>query len=407
MAVNTLANTSVVARECLRILKNMLVFAKGVSRTYEGEFTSNMNRGYEPGATINIRRPPRYTYRAGRVAVPQATNFQTIPLTLSQGGVDLQFSAFERTLQISDPNVQKSLQAAVAQVANEIDRQGLDLVRRTVANTVNVDAAFAQPTTQAQALTLITGAGRFLDDNAAPRDGNRNLVLSTGLNANLVQGLAGLFNNSSTLGKQYGVGVVMDSIGFNVGMDQNTARQANGAATATNINGANQTGSAITVVAVAGGTLTQGTVITLPGVFDVNPVSRVSTGRLKQFVVTADALVGATTINISPAVIPSGVLQNCTASPTTAQPYVILGNTNAAADVSVAFHQDAFQLAMVPMFVPEGQNAKVSQMSDQGLTVKVTEYYDGGNDLSNMRLDVLFGWATTYPELAVRLQTNG
>ena len=59
----------------------------------------------------------------------------------------------------------------------------------------------------------------------------------------------------------------------------------NGAATATNINGAGQTGSSITVNAVAGGTLAAGTVITLPGVYAVNPQSRVSTGVLAQFVV--------------------------------------------------------------------------------------------------------------------------
>jgi ABC-2 type transport system permease protein len=49
--------------------------------------------GYKPGATINIKRPPRYTYRAGRVAAPQDTVESTVPLTLSQGGCDLSFTA--------------------------------------------------------------------------------------------------------------------------------------------------------------------------------------------------------------------------------------------------------------------------------------------------------------------------
>jgi hypothetical protein len=264
-----------------------------------------------------------------------------------------------------------------------------------------------QPSTQAEALALATQSGRILDDNAAPRDGRRNLVLSSGLNASMVQGLAGLFNNASTIGKQYGVGMMVDSLGFNVGMDQNVARHTNGAATATNISGAGQTGSSITVVAITGGTLAAGTIITLPGVFDVNPQTRASTGRLKQFVVTADALLGATSIPISPAVTPTGAFQNCTASPTNGSPYVIQGSVNVSYDTSVAFHEDAFTLAMVPMFVPQDQNAKVSQESDQGFTVKVTEYYDGANDVSNMRLDVLFGWAATYPELACRIGTTG
>lgn len=408
MASNTLQNTQVVARECLRILKNQLTFSKGVNRRWEDEFTGNMSRGYEPGATINIRRPPRYTYRAGRVAVPQSTAFGTVPLTLSQGGCDLNFTSFERTLQISDSNIQKALNAAIAAVANEIDRQGMDLVRTRVANLVSVNATtMVQPATQAEALALFTGAGRLLDDNAAPRDGERNIVLSTGLNANSILGLAGLFNQAAAIGKQYNTGLVVDSLGFNVGMGQNTARHTNGAATATNINGAGQTGSAITVVAIAGGTLAAGTVITLPGVFSVNPQNRNSTGRLQQFVVTADALIGATTINISPAIVTTGAFQNVTASPTNGSPYVIVGNASQAYDCSVAYHTDAFTLAMVPMATPAAGNAKVSQVSDDGFTVKVTEYYDGGNDVSNMRLDVLYGWTATYPELAVRMATTG
>ncbi|MCK8259038.1 hypothetical protein LW999_17505, partial [Erwinia amylovora] len=81
-------------------LENMLTFASNVSRDWEDEFKSNQARGYSPGATINIKRPPRYTYRAGRVAVPQATVESTVPLTLSQGGTDLNFTGVERTLSL-------------------------------------------------------------------------------------------------------------------------------------------------------------------------------------------------------------------------------------------------------------------------------------------------------------------
>jgi hypothetical protein len=81
-----------------------------------------------------------------------------------------------------------------------------------------------------------------------------------------VGGFAGLFNGQAKLGRQYDSGLMVDSLGLSYAMDQNVAVHTNGAATATNINGAGQTGSTITVVAVAGGTLAAGTVITLPGV---------------------------------------------------------------------------------------------------------------------------------------------
>ena len=397
---NSLVTCSIVAKESLAILENMLGFSANVNRDWEQEFTSNMGRGYAPGNTINIKKPPRYTYRAGRVAAPQATTETTVPLVLQQGGADLNFTSNERTLSLT--KLESKLQAAMATVANEIDRQGLQLAHDTVFNALN--STYAAPSTQALAIGAVTDINRRLDEMAAPRDKQRALSLSPGLNANLVTGFAGLFNSQSQLSKQYGSGVMVDSLGLSYHMDQNVATHANGAATATNINGANQTGSAITVIAVAAGTLSKGTVITLPGVFAVNPQSRQSTGVLAQFVVTADVAAGAVSIPVSPAIVTSGAFQNVTASPTTAQPYVIFGAASTSYSTSIGYHKDAFTLASVPMWAPPGGKGviDVATESYKGLNIKVTQFYDGIQDNSIMRLDVLFGWAATYPELAVK-----
>jgi len=398
---NTLVTCSIVAKESLAILENMLGFSKNVNRDYESEFTSNMDRGYAPGQTINIKRPPRYTYRAGRVAVPQSTVETTVPLTLNQGGCDINFTSAERTLSLT--KLEDKLMAAIAPVCNEIDRQGLALAHYSVYNLVN--PAGALPNTAATAIAAMADMNRRLDEMAAPRDRRRALVMNPALNGALIQGFGGYFNSQATISTQNRTGLMSNqNFGFdNVALDQNVDVHTNGAATATNIAGANQTGSSVTVVAVAGGTLTRGTVITLPGVFAVNPQSRQSTGVLADFVVTADVLVGATSIPISPAIVPSGAFQNVTASPTTAQPYVIRGAASTAYGTNVAYHKDAFTLAMVPMWMPPKTGVMdVAQETHQGMTVKVTQVYDGVNDNSLMRIDVLFGWAATYPELAVK-----
>lgn len=397
---NVLATSSIVSKMALAILKNNLSFSQNVNRDWEDEFTGNMSRGYAPGATINIKKPPRYTYRAGRVAVPQATTESTVPLTLSQGGCDIQFTALERTISLT--RLEDKIMAAIAPVTNEIDRQGLQLAHYSTYNTLNPTGAV--PNTAALAISAMTTLAQRLDEMAAPRDRRRALIANPSLNASLVQGFGGYFNSPSKISDQYNTGMMSDSFGFVTGMDQNVDIHTNGAATATNINGAGQTGSNITVVAVAAGTLTRGTVITLPGVYAVNPQTRLSTGVLANFVVTADVAQGATTIPVSPALVTSGAFQNVTASPTTAQPYVILGAASTAYSTSVAYHKDAFTLAMVPMWAPPSGkgNVSVSQQSEDGYTVKVTEFYDAINDTSGMRLDVLFGWAATYPELSCK-----
>jgi hypothetical protein len=398
---NVLVTSSLVAKEALAILQNMLGFAKNVNRDWEDEFTGNQNRGYSPGQTINIKRPPRYTYRAGRVSVPQATTETTVPLTLNQGGTDLAFTSFERTLSVQQ--FEQKMQAAVAAVVNEIDRQGLDLARRATYNAVGTVGTY--PTSQASALQILTQGQQKLDEMAAPRDRQRSIVVNPAMNASIVQGLAGLFNSASTINKQYQSGMFVDGLGLNVAMDQNVTRHSNGTAVinTNTVSGASQTGSTLTTAAL-NGTLTIGTVFTIAGVNAVNPQSRTDTGSLQQFVVTAAAASSATSVSISPAITPTGAFQNVTASPANGATITILGAASASYDANVMYHKDAYTLAMVPMFEPlPNTGAKVTQMSDDGFTVKVTQFYDGVNDNNLMRLDVLFGWAATYPELACKV----
>jgi hypothetical protein len=392
------------AKEGLAILENMLGFASGVNRDWQDEFDGNQSRGYSPGTTINIKRPPRYTYRAGRVAVPQATTENTIALTLSQGGTDMSFLSVERTLSLQ--SLEQKLQAAMATIANEIDRQGLQVAYFNTANATNISsgAGGATPATSIAAVQIFTDANRKLDELAAPRDKQRMMVAGPALNASLVSGLSGLFNSQQPLSKQYGQGLVVDSLGMTFAMDQNCPAHSNGAATATNAAMTGQSGSSITVTAVAGGTLTKGTVISFPGVFAVNPQSRQSTGVLAQFVVTADVASSATSIPISPAMVTSGPFQNCTPS-TSSAAYTIYGAASTAYQQSFAFHKDAFTLATVPLWTPPAGKGVIdsSSASYKGMNMRVVQFYDGVNDNSIFRFDVLFGYAATYPELSNRI----
>ena len=403
---NTFATSSIVAKEALAVLENMLEFSKGANRAWESEFSSNMSRGYAPGQTINIKRPPRYTYRAGRTAVPQGTVETTVPLTLTQGGTDMNFTSAERTLSLVQ--LQPKIRAAMATVANEIDRQGLDLARTASYSAIASPAGLGTvPTTQAQALQFFTQLGQRLDEMGAPRDKDRSVVMNPALNGGMIQGLAGLFNSQGKISDQYGSGLVVDSLGFNVAMDQNVTVHTSGTQpagpTANAVNGAGQSGSAITVNGAAiTGTILRGTKVSFAGVFAVNPQSRQSTGVLAQFTVTADVAAAAVSIPIAPALTPSGAFQNVTASPANnAALTVFAGNTTYAANV--AYHKNAFTLATVPLYAPPSGKGviDVAQESYRGINLRVIEFYDGTNDNYIMRFDVLFGWAATYPELSV------
>jgi hypothetical protein len=65
------------------------------------------------------------------------------------------------------------------------------------------------------------------------------------------------------------------------------------------------------------------------------------------------------------------------------------------------FHKNAFALTMVPMVKPHGA-VEVGRQSYKGISVRVIPYFDGTNDDSNWRLDILYGVDTIDPRLAVR-----
>ena len=68
----------------------------------------------------------------------------------------------------------------------------------------------------------------------------------------------------------------------------------------------------------------------------------------------------------------------------------------------MVFHKNAFALAMVPLVSPPGA-VDVSRKTYKGTSVRLIPTYDGTNDKSNFRLDVLYGVKAIDPRLATRL----
>lgn len=71
--------------------------------------------------------------------------------------------------------------------------------------------------------------------------------------------------------------------------------------------------------------LCKGDVITISGVYTVNPFTKVDTGRLCQFVVTADVAAGENSceVPICPSIIPAGPYQNVTSEPKAGAPITL------------------------------------------------------------------------------------
>jgi hypothetical protein len=154
------------------------------------------------------------------------------------------------------------------------------------------------------------------------------------------------------------------------------------------------------------GILKAGDVFTIDGVFAVNTVTKEKLPFLRQFVVKADADSGASTgpaaLTISPPIITSGAQQTVDAAPADNAAITVVGTGGTEYRQNMTFHKNAFALAMVPLVMPAGATGG-SRQSYKGLSVRVQPYYDGTNDVSAWRLDMLYGVKAIDPRLAHRV----
>lgn len=153
------------------------------------------------------------------------------------------------------------------------------------------------------------------------------------------------------------------------------------------------------------GYLKKGDIFTVSDLYDVHPVTKARLSHLKQFVVMSDATTASSEgdVSIWPPMILSGAHQTCDLSTGTINDNTItyFGTASTPFRQNLFFHKNAFALTMVPMVKPPGA-LDVGRESRNGISVRVIPYYDGTNDDSNWRLDVLYGVDVVDSRLAVR-----
>jgi hypothetical protein len=396
------------------VLENELTFTSEVNREYDDQFSVV---GAKIGSTVNVRKPARFIGTTGPNLSVEDFNETSIPVTLNtQFHVDTQFSTADLALSL-DMFSDRVIKPGVAAIANKIDRDGLVLAKNNVANIVGT--AGVPPTSL---LTYLTGQA-YLDSEGAPRDGRRACIVEPFTSATIVDSLKGLFMPSQKISEQYEKGMMgTDSAGMRWRMDQNVVSQTFGSyATATlSTNTTTFTGSltsgwasssTITISAAsAAAPIQQGDVITIANVYAVNPQNRqpYGTNRLRNFVVTSAVTIasgGSASVTVSPAIITAGQFQNVFVSATSSSAVVTpFNNTGTVSPQNIILHRNAETLACADLELPMGV-VFAGRASDKelGLSIRVCRQYTINNDSIPCRLDVLYGWAMLYPELACRV----
>jgi hypothetical protein len=418
---NALSNIAevgkIIARETLAIVDNNL---SGVIDSFyrdpEAEFNTNVN-GYKKGDTVSYQRPADFTVRTTETRAAQDIVEGHVSFTVDQTyGVDFDLTSKEMNLKMDNRDGIKGLRRRV------IEPAAINLVNAVVADCLTefYRGVYNWVGTPGTRITTFAGFARGperLDEMAVPMD-NRFALLNPNDNWGLVGSQTALFIQDAAK-SAYRKGSLGELGGVDTYMTQTLPTHTVGPLGGTPlVNGASQNVTYVTAkdtwaqnlitdgwTAAAANRLKKGDVFTIANVFMVNPKTKANTGILQQFVVNADVSSdgsGNLTASISPPIIISGPHQTVNAAPADNAAITVLGTANTGYRQNLMYARTAFALCVVPMVIPPG-SVDHQRETHNGLSIKVGPVYNGTDNSSGWRMDMLWGRKLLDPRLATRV----
>ena len=364
---NTFATLQTIARQALPRLIDNLVFPNLVYRDFADDFAS-------VGDTIRVRRP--VTLQASEFDPSNGVSYEditesTVAVTLDKlVTVDAAATAVETAVNIDDLN-RVFVEPAAAALAEKINADGLklyaDVMNSVDCSTKNLAALAAVRKALNKAKVPVTGRVAVWDPEADAAFSQLDAIVNAEKSGS-VQAL-----REGSMGRVFGMEHYMS---------QGVAEHAAGltAATAVKVNGAVAKGA--TAIAVDGSALTgklrKGDMLTIGGT---------------AYTVTEDTAAAATNAIAEVKIFPAAQANIADNADVT----VKSGYT-----ANLAFHPMAFAYVTRPLYNPDGEGVASYVTSYNGISLRVTRGYDQKYKKSIYSMDVLYGFQTLYPELAVR-----
>ena len=406
-ATNTLLTNDVITNEALLVLRNNFVLVPRVAQTIDSLFGQV---GYKNGSTVRIRIPVRYAIAQGAGINLNNTVESQTSLTLLQSNIGVDFTTEDLKLSI-DLFADRILKPQIAQIASYIDQTGFELFYK--AQSLATPGAIVNGIPAAFTGADVAGMRPFNDIRARMREqscptSEVYVALTPSAMAGVVDSLKGLFQSATEIAEQYKTGLMAIGAGFEWLEAQTLPAFTTGSRPTTgatvNGNGSPVIGSSITV-ATAGATdsFTKGDKFCIDGVYAINPLTRVSTGKLQVFSVqaTATAVGSAVTLSVLPAINIISPDETVSAAAADGAAITFIGAANVTTDVNIAWHRDAFMVAFadLPTDLP-GAVSSMARDPETGVAIRMTKQYASDVDVVYYRADVLFGFQMVRPQLA-------
>ena len=398
MANNSLLTIDMITKETLRVAHEASQFIKTTDLQYDAQFAKE---GAKIGSALRIRKPNKYVRTQGtRQLVVQDSNEQQSTLTVAtQDHVGMSFYSSDLTMSI-DNFSKRYIEPAVKTLISGIESDFIAFATKSTYNLVGT------PGTAMTDLVVPSSARAKLNQGLAPKDGNRYVQCDSVAMGSLVNGLRGLFQDSSQIKEQYREGMIGRTGMADWYENERMWTMQNSADVAGEINAGTLT-NGITSLTVDGFSAAPvaGMVFTIEGTYAVNPETRAVLPNLQQFVVGT----GSTTTNIvfQPPVYwdstgPQAALQNCSGQPTDNDDITFVGAASTNYVQQLMYHKEAYQFVSADLPIMSDA-ARCSVQEYEGISMRVWEQSDINNDARVMRIDALYGFAALRPEWASRM----
>lgn len=405
---NSILTPTMITREAARVLHQQCNFLGNINKQYDSRFAQD---GAKIGTTLNVRMPSKYEVRTGATLSAEDHVERSTPLTVnSQYGVDVNFTTVELTMELDDFS-DRFLKPAMAQLAAKIEGDALAQLYKTVFNYTNAttDGLLTYKRFQQN--------GKNMTNELAPAS-DRSAILTPDSVVEFNDAVKGLFQDSGAIKKQYREGMMGRTGGFDVYENTLLPSHTTGTLAGSPVTNGTALGTATTAntwvsqseISITGATTTTtlkaGDIITISGIYEVHPELRTNTGRLRRFVVQGDVTAtNGATFNVKPGLMygSGNAFQNCVlsgVSDTDANTITLIGAVNSQFKQDLFFHKDAFLLGTADLIDVSQFGAWGARAVQDGISIRIARQYDINNDKLPCRLDVLWGVAELYPELA-------
>ena len=396
MAGNNLLTSSIIVKRALAVLTDKIQVLKMVNRQYDSQF--GYKGGAKAGDTVSVRVPQRAVVRSGRIMDLQPQIDKVVPVTISNyHGVDTGATSAEMAMQIDDYQEQ-FIDSKIGDLLVNVESDFINSVSAGIPASVGDFGAFDDQITVLQAKA-------YLDSQLAPMN-DRNLLVNTFSQVDVVNSLKSLFNDQGKIGAQYRTGrMSTDTLGFDWYQSNLTALLTRGTANgAYTLNGVPANGATSLTLAAGAGTIKKGDTFQIAGVYAVHAQTKDVQPFLQMFTATTDYVGGAGTIQITPAITYSGSEQNVSAAPATNAPVTIKGTSGIQYAQNLAFSKDAFYFVTADLpNPPASYGVDSASATYQGITLRFQQGFNMVNDEFMSRFDIVWGGGVLRPELAVRI----